>query len=97
MKPGLAGGVVSGRKGKKVVPGEGSIDAQIMFISEALGVNEDIRGRPFVGAAGKLLDKLINDVLRLEKGEVYITNVVKCSFSWRQTSRSPLNLSPLCT
>ncbi len=65
-------------KRKNAVPGEGSIDAQIMFIGEAPGANEDIQGRPFVGAAGKLLDKLINDVLRLERGEVYITNVVKC-------------------
>ena len=62
----------------KAVPGEGSSKSGIMFVGEAPGRNEDLQGRPFVGAAGQLLDKLIREKLGLSRGEVYITNVVKC-------------------
>ncbi len=62
---------------KNAVPGEGSLDAKVMFIGEAPGRKEDIQGRPFVGAAGKLLDQLL-DLAGLRRDEVYITNVVKC-------------------
>jgi len=52
------------------VPGEGSLDAKIMFIGEAPGYWEDVKGRPFVGAAGKLLDKLLAGIgLSREEGE----------------------------
>ncbi|MEJ2776834.1 type-4 uracil-DNA glycosylase [Sulfolobaceae archaeon RB850M] len=60
------------------VPGEGPSNAKIMFIGEAPGENEDLEGRPFVGAAGKLLTKLIEEILGLKRNEVFITNVVKC-------------------
>ena len=60
------------------VPGEGNPHAEIMFIGEAPGENEDLEGRPFVGAAGKLLTKLITEVLGLKREDVFITNVVKC-------------------
>lgn len=60
------------------VVGEGPLDADIMFIGEAPGYNEDVQGRPFVGAAGKLLTELISSILGLERSSVYITNVVKC-------------------
>ncbi|WP_338603801.1 type-4 uracil-DNA glycosylase [Sulfolobus tengchongensis] len=63
---------------KNAVPGEGNSKAEVMFIGEAPGENEDNEGRPFVGAAGKLLTKLINEVLGLSRAEVFITNVVKC-------------------
>ena len=63
---------------KNSVPGEGNPRAKIMFIGEAPGYNEDIQGRPFVGAAGKLLTQLIEDILNLKREEVFITNVVKC-------------------
>ncbi len=59
------------------VVGEGSLKAEVMFIGEAPGRWEDIRGRPFVGQAGKLLDSLLGEA-GLTREEVYITNVVKC-------------------
>jgi len=59
------------------VPGEGNPHAKIMFIGEAPGAREDATGRPFVGAAGKLLTQLIESI-GLKREEVYITNVVKC-------------------
>jgi DNA polymerase len=59
------------------VPGEGPVDAEIMFIGEAPGFHEDRQGRPFVGAAGKLLDELLAKI-DIEREEVYITNVIKC-------------------
>jgi len=65
------------RSRKNAVPGEGSLEAKVMFIGEAPGRNEDLQGRPFVGAAGKLLDQLL-ELAGLDRGEVYITNVVKC-------------------
>jgi len=74
-------------KGRKnAVSGEGNIDAAVMFIGEAPGYWEDVKGRPFVGAAGKILDEMLSRV-GLSRGEVYITNVVKC--------RPPENRDPL--
>jgi DNA polymerase len=61
----------------KVVPGEGSEDAELLFIGEAPGWNEDQQGRPFVGAAGEFLDKLL-DSIGLKREQVYIANVIKC-------------------
>ena len=62
---------------RRVVVGEGSIDAFIMFVGEAPGYNEDLKGRPFVGAAGRILDQLIGE-LGLKREEVYIGNIIKC-------------------
>ena len=62
---------------KNAVPGEGSLNATVMFIGEAPGRREDETGRPFVGAAGKLLDELLSRA-GLRRAEVFITNVVKC-------------------
>ena len=61
----------------KPVPGEGNPYAKVMFIGEAPGRFEDLQGRPFVGAAGKLLTELLNGI-GLSREEVFITNVVKC-------------------
>ena len=61
----------------KAVPGSGPEDAQIMFIGEAPGFHEDRQGEPFVGAAGKYLEELLEQV-DIERKDVYITNVVKC-------------------
>ena len=59
------------------VPGEGAADAAVMFIGEGPGYHEDQQGRPFVGAAGQLLDELIESI-GLRRREVFIANVLKC-------------------
>jgi len=74
-------------KGRKnPVAGEGSPDAVVMFIGEAPGYREDLKGRPFVGAAGKLLDEMVSRI-GLSRSEVYIGNVLKC--------RPPENRDPV--
>lgn len=60
-----------------VVPGEGPHDAEIMFVGEAPGFQEDRQGRPFVGPAGQLLEQLLA-VIGLKRNQVYICNVIKC-------------------
>jgi uracil-DNA glycosylase family 4 len=59
------------------VPGEGNPDARIMFVGEAPGADEDAQGRPFVGRAGQLLDKIIA-ACGLKREDVFIGNVLKC-------------------
>jgi uracil-DNA glycosylase family 4 len=61
----------------KVVFGAGNADAELMFIGEAPGANEDRLGLPFVGAAGKLLDTLLSEI-GMERGDVWICNLLKC-------------------
>ena len=65
------------RTRKNAVPGEGQLAAKIMFIGEAPGRSEDEKGRPFVGAAGRILDDLLQKA-GIERSRVFITNVVKC-------------------
>ena len=65
----------SGRK--NIVFGEGDTNAVLMFVGEAPGRDEDLQGRPFVGAAGQLLTKII-EAIGLKREEVYIANVLKC-------------------
>ncbi|RLI39658.1 uracil-DNA glycosylase, partial [Candidatus Bathyarchaeota archaeon] len=65
------------RTRKNPVFGEGPPDAEIMLIGLGPGRQEDLQGRPFVGAAGKFLDQLL-EVAGLRREEVYITNVMKC-------------------
>lgn len=60
-----------------LVFGVGDPNARLMFVGEAPGRNEDLRGEPFVGAAGKLLDELLASI-GLDRSEVYIANVLKC-------------------
>jgi uracil-DNA glycosylase family 4 len=62
----------------RVVFGSGSPSARVMFVGEAPGYNEDIQGEPFVGAAGKLLDELLREMVGITREEVYIGNVLKC-------------------
>jgi DNA polymerase len=61
----------------RAVPGEGPVNAEILFIGEAPGRNEDLQGRPFVGQAGKLLEELLGEI-ELTREDVWIGNVVKC-------------------
>lgn len=70
----------------RAVPGEGPIDAEVLFIGEAPGVNEDRQGRPFVGAAGNFLSELLA-AAQLKREDVFICNVLK--------SRPPGNRDPL--
>lgn len=69
----------------KAVPGEGNYHSKIMIVGEGPGRDEDLQGRPFVGRAGQLLTKLLEDI-GINRNEVYITNVVKC--------RPPENRTP---
>ena len=73
-------------KRTNAVPGEGSPTADIMFIGEGPGFNEDREGRPFVGRSGRFLDEMLAEI-GLRRQDVYITNVVKC--------RPPGNRDPL--
>jgi uracil-DNA glycosylase family 4 len=59
------------------VPGEGNPNARIMFVGEGPGADEDAQGRPFVGRAGQLLDKIIT-ACGLKRSDVYIGNILKC-------------------
>jgi uracil-DNA glycosylase family 4 len=61
----------------QVVYGVGNAEADLMFVGEAPGFHEDQQGYPFVGQAGKLLDKLLGGI-GLSRGDVYIANVIKC-------------------
>ncbi len=62
---------------KNAVPGEGNTSARIMFVGEAPGADEDAQGRPFVGRAGQLLDKIIA-ACGLKREDVWIGNILKC-------------------
>ncbi|HVR88561.1 MAG TPA: uracil-DNA glycosylase [Candidatus Limnocylindria bacterium] len=74
------------RSARQAVPGEGSAESGIVFLGEAPGYNEDVQGRPFVGAAGQLLDQLLAGI-GLDRSKVFITNVVR--------HRPPENRDPL--
>lgn len=71
---------------KNLVFGEGSPQAEVVFVGEAPGADEDQQGRPFVGRAGQLLTKII-EAMGLKREEVYICNILKC--------RPPGNRNPL--
>ena len=71
---------------KNTVFGEGSVHADVMFIGEGPGAVEDELGRPFVGPAGQLLEKMLASI-GLSRSDVYIANIVKC--------RPPFNADPL--
>ncbi len=78
-------GLCEGRK--TIVFGDGNPDADLMFIGEGPGEQEDLRGLPFVGRAGELLTAMIERGLGLSRPDVYICNIVKC--------RPPRNRTPL--
>lgn len=64
------------KQAKNLVMGDGNVDANIVLIGEAPGRNEDEQGLPFVGAAGKLLDQMLEEA-GIKRSDVYITNIVK--------------------
>jgi len=68
------------------VPGEGDVNAEIMFIGEAPGRNEDLQGKPFVGRAGDVFDQLLKSI-NLTREQIYLCNILKC--------RPPENRNPL--
>lgn len=70
------------------VPGEGRGDARVMFVGEGPGQNEDVQGRPFVGAAGKFLTELLESI-GLKRSDVFITNIVKCRPPNNRAPRKP--------
>lgn len=70
----------------QLVFGTGSSDAELVFIGEAPGKNEDLKGEPFIGAAGKFLNEML-ETIGLKRADVYITNIVKY--------RPPNNRDPL--
>ena len=61
-----------------MVFGVGNPDADLMFVGEAPGRDEDLQGEPFVGRSGQLLDRLVREELGLDRSQFYIANVVKC-------------------
>ena len=71
-----------------VVFGVGPQDAEVLFVGEGPGENEDLQGEPFVGAAGKFLDEMLT-IIDLGRHNCYITNIVKC--------RPPKNRDPMQT
>lgn len=77
-------GLCEGRT--QAVPGHGDPKAEVVFIGEGPGKNEDEQGIPFCGASGRLLDQLL-DSISLDRSKVFITNIVKC--------RPPNNRDPL--
>jgi len=72
----------------RMVPGEGSPEAEVMFVGEAPGANEDRLGRPFVGRAGMLLEELL-EAAGLAREDVWITNVVKARPPKNRDPRAP--------
>src|SRR5437870_12623357 len=73
------------RNRTRAVPGEGAVDADLFLIEEAPGRQEDAAGRPFVGSAGKVLNRALT-AARISRKDVFITNLVKC--------RPPANRAP---
>ncbi len=71
---------------KQIVFGVGNPEADLMFVGEAPGADEDIQGIPFVGRAGQLLTDIIEKGLKIPRSDVYIANVIKC--------RPPQNRNP---
>jgi DNA polymerase len=80
------------KTGTQTVFGEGSPDAKVVFVGEQPGNDEDLAGRPFVGPAGKLLDKVLEEV-GIDRDEVYVTNVVK-HFKWEPVGKRRIHKKP---
>jgi DNA polymerase len=80
------------RRGTQTVFGEGASPAEVMLIGEQPGDQEDLAGRPFVGPAGKLLDRALAEA-GIERAKVYVTNVVK-HFKWEPRGKRRIHAKP---
>jgi uracil-DNA glycosylase len=80
------------KRGTQTVFGEGGKSARILFVGEQPGDQEDLAGRPFVGPAGKLLDRALADA-GIDRGAVYVTNVVK-HFKWEPRGKRRIHKKP---
>lgn len=80
------------KRGTQTVFGEGAPNAKIMFVGEQPGDQEDLEGRPFVGPAGKLLDRALEDA-GIDRKKVYVTNAVK-HFSWEPRGKRRIHKKP---
>jgi uracil-DNA glycosylase family protein len=78
--------------GTQTVFGEGSTKARVIFVGEQPGDQEDQQGKPFVGPAGKLLDKALEDA-GIDRSQVYVTNVVK-HFKWQARGKRRIHQKP---
>jgi uracil-DNA glycosylase family protein len=80
------------KTGTQTVFGEGSSDAEVMFVGEVPGDQEDLAGKPFVGPAGRLLDEALVDA-SIDREAVYVTNVVK-HFKWQARGKRRIHQKP---
>jgi uracil-DNA glycosylase len=78
--------------GTQTVFGEGTSKADVMFVGEQPGDQEDLQGKPFVGPAGKLLDKALEEA-GVDRSQVYVTNVVK-HFKWQARGKRRIHQKP---
>jgi uracil-DNA glycosylase family protein len=83
------------RRGTQTVFGEGRTASRIMFVGEQPGDQEDLEGRPFVGPAGRELDKAL-EAVGIERADVYVTNVVK-HFKWEPRGKRRIHKKPNAT
>jgi uracil-DNA glycosylase len=78
--------------GTQTVFGEGGAHADVVFVGEQPGDSEDLEGRPFVGPAGQLLDRALEEV-EIDRSQVYVTNVVK-HFKWKPQGKRRIHQKP---
>jgi len=80
------------KRGTQTVFGEGARKAQVMLVGEQPGNDEDLAGHPFVGPAGKLLDRALEEA-GIDRGQAYVTNVVK-HFKWEPRGKRRIHAKP---
>src|SRR5580700_3188156 len=80
------------QRASQAVPGEGPSEARIMLVGEQPGDEEDVRGRPFVGPAGRILDQCL-EAAALKREAVFVTNAVK-HFKWERRGKRRLHQKP---
>jgi DNA polymerase len=80
------------KRATQTVFGEGRVGAEVMFVGEQPGNDEDLQGRPFVGPAGKLLGKAL-DAAGIDRDDVYVTNIVK-HFKWEPRGKRRIHKKP---